>query len=66
MNKITSLEELEVIRSNGLKKYMPDAGRIAVGCGTCGIGNGANDVYSAFEKELKKRRSKVFLTKTGC
>ena len=34
--------------------------------GTCGIGNGADKVYDAFEKELKKAKSKIILSRTGC
>jgi NADH-quinone oxidoreductase subunit F len=64
--RISNEDELKAIQSKGLKKYMPDAGRIAVGMGTCGMGNGADDVYLAFEKELKKRKMKIYLTRTGC
>jgi len=64
--KITDINSLNAVKEKGMAKYLPSKIRIAVGMGTCGIGNGADEVYQAFEKEIKKRKLKVFLTKTGC
>ncbi|MBF0522748.1 MAG: FAD-dependent oxidoreductase [Candidatus Omnitrophica bacterium] len=54
------------IKEQGMKKIFPQKVRIAVGMGTCGIGNGADEVYRALEKKIKKRKLKIYLTKTGC
>ncbi|MDI6891996.1 MAG: NADH-quinone oxidoreductase subunit NuoF [Actinomycetota bacterium] len=40
--------------------------QIIIGLGTCGIAAGAWDVWTAFEKELKKRKVKAELKQTGC
>ncbi|MFA5099335.1 MAG: FAD-dependent oxidoreductase [Candidatus Omnitrophota bacterium] len=66
MTKITNLEELKAIQEKGRKIYLPRQGRIAVGMGTCGTGNGADRVYDAFAIELHKRKSDIALVKTGC
>ncbi|MFH0947804.1 MAG: NADH-quinone oxidoreductase subunit NuoF [Elusimicrobiota bacterium] len=75
--KITNLDTLNSVQKKGLTKFLPDcsAPRIAVGLGTCGIGNGAQDIYEAFRNNLGKNLQKneesfrmggVYLTKTGC
>lgn len=40
--------------------------QVIIGLGTCGIAAGAWDVWTAFEKELKKRKVKAELKQTGC
>jgi len=57
---------LSSIREKGLNKLLPKKPRLAVGMGTCGIGNGAQEVYEALKKELKKKKLDLFLVKTGC
>ena len=64
--KITSLKDLEMIKAAGLKKILPDKPRIAIGMGTCGLGNGAAEVFEAFSKALAKKKVPAFLTKVGC
>ena len=64
--KIVTLEELNQIKQKGLKKILPDKPRVSVGMGTCGIGNGALDVYQAFAKVFAEKSMDVYLTKTGC
>jgi NADH-quinone oxidoreductase subunit F len=59
-------EALEKMKEQGIKKLFPQRPCIAVGMGTCGIGNGAHEVYGAFEKEIKRKKLKVRLKKTGC
>ena len=39
---------------------------ILVGMGTCGLANGAQDVYDMFEQELKKYEIDAVLSKVGC
>lgn len=57
---------LEKIKEQGLKKILPGKPRIAVGMDTCGIGNGAQETFRAFEKILRSRKINAYLTKTGC
>ena len=64
--RITSFKDLNTVKENGLKKYLPSKIRIAVGMGTCGIGTGAEDVFKEFALALKKNKINAYLTKTGC
>ena len=64
--KVRDAATLEKVRQQGLLKFLPDAPRISVGAGTCGIGNGANEVYESFQKAIKAKRLKIQLTKVGC
>ncbi|MCU0665521.1 MAG: FAD-dependent oxidoreductase [Candidatus Omnitrophica bacterium] len=64
--KIMNLNDLQVVREKGLSKIFTDRPRIAVGLGTCGIGNGADQVYKAFASGITKRKLKINLTKVGC
>lgn len=60
------LQSLHAAKDKGLEKLLPKKIRIAVGMGTCGIGNGAQEVYDAFKEELKKKGVEAFLVQTGC
>ena len=64
--KIKNIEDLDKIKQAGLKKILPNKLRIAVGMGTCGLGNGAQEVFQAFTKALAKRKIPALLTKVGC
>jgi NADH-quinone oxidoreductase subunit F len=64
--KISDYNSLQKVREQGLKKYLPDRPRIAVGMGTCGIGNGADEVLEEFSRQLKKKKINAYLTRTGC
>ncbi len=64
--KINNIEDLDRIKEAGLKKILPNQPRIAIGMGTCGLGNGAQKVFQAFTKALAKRRIPALLTKVGC
>jgi NADH-quinone oxidoreductase subunit F len=64
--KIKNIQDLDKIREDGLKKMLPKVTRIAVGMGTCGLGNGAQEVFQAFSKALAKRKIPALLTKVGC
>jgi NADH-quinone oxidoreductase subunit F len=54
------------VREAGLAKLLPGKPRIAVGMGTCGSGNGAEAVYSAFASEIDARGLDVQLVPVGC
>jgi len=64
--KITDLNTFDTVKQKGLTKFLPDKPRIAVGMGTCGIGNGAKEIYETFKELIDKRNSDIYLTKTGC
>jgi NADH-quinone oxidoreductase subunit F len=65
--KIQDLATLKKMQADGMAKLLPATQpRIAVGMGTCGRGTGAEEVYKAFEHELKVRKVSALLTKTGC
>ncbi len=64
--KIRDLEALNSVRQQGLTKYKPARPRIAVGLGTCGIGNGAEDVYQAFTSAVHTLGADVQIDRVGC
>jgi len=64
--KINTAEDLKQLKEKALAKILPKKLRIAVGMGTCGLGNGASDVFQAFEQELAKKKLPALLTKVGC
>jgi NADH-quinone oxidoreductase subunit F len=64
--KVRDAASLEKIRVRGLAKFMPAVPKISVGAGTCGLGNGANDVYEAFDRAIKAKRLDIRLNKVGC
>ena len=66
MKPIRDLETLNAVREAGLAKVKPARPRIAVGMGTCGVGNGAEGVFHAFSDAIDKRGLDVDLVQTGC
>jgi len=64
--RIADLKQLNNIREKRLKQILPDRPRISVGMGTCGIGNGAEEVYKELEKILRKSKAGISLGKVGC
>ena len=65
--KVKTIQDLEEIKAAGLKKILPDNKiRIAVGMGTCGLGNGAQELHDAFAKFLSQHKIPALLTKVGC
>ncbi len=64
--KINDATMLEKIRQQGLVKIFPDVPKISVGMGTCGLGNGAKEVYESLQKAIRAKRAKIQLTLVGC
>ena len=64
--KITSLEQLEQIKQQGLALTYPEKIKIMVGMATCGISSGADKVYKALEKKICELGLDVALEITGC
>jgi len=63
---IKNAEDLRLIKEKGSAKLLSKCVRIAVGMGTCGIGNGARELFQAFKVALAKRKVPAVLTKVGC
>ena len=63
---IQDFAAFSAVREAGLAKLLPSKPRIAVGMGTCGSGNGAEAVYSAFASEIDARGLAVQLVPVGC
>ncbi len=71
MPRITSLEDLDRLKTQLIKKRNRDAAagtiRLAVGTGSCGIAAGALGVLHALKSGIKTRHLKhVVLVQTGC
>jgi NADH-quinone oxidoreductase subunit F len=64
--KIRDAATLEKVRKQGFARFMPEVPRISVGSGTCGIGNGADLVFDAFQKDIRQKHLKIDVTKVGC
>jgi NADP-reducing hydrogenase subunit HndC len=64
--KITTLEQLQKIKEQGLSLTYPDKLKIMVGMATCGISAGADKVYTALEKKIAESELDIILEKTGC
>jgi NADH:ubiquinone oxidoreductase subunit F (NADH-binding)/Pyruvate/2-oxoacid:ferredoxin oxidoreductase delta subunit len=63
--KINTLKELNKAKKRGLATLMPSRIKIMVGMATSGVISGAQDVYHAFETEIKKRKLDIILSRTG-
>jgi NADH-quinone oxidoreductase subunit F len=63
---VHDLASFSAARETGLAKLLPGRPRITVGMGTCGSGNGAEGVYSAFAAEIDARGLDVQLAPVGC
>ncbi|MBU0566633.1 NADH-quinone oxidoreductase subunit NuoF [bacterium] len=66
MRKISSLEDLNKVKEEGLKRLYPEKTKIMVGMATCGLATGAGKVYDALAEEIVRGKADVLLSKTGC
>ena len=66
MPRILDIGVFNAVRESGLAKLMPAIPRIAVGMGTCGQGNGAEEVYHALNEAIHRSGVDVMLTGVGC
>jgi NADH-quinone oxidoreductase subunit F len=64
--KINSLKDLEAVKAKGLKKVLPNKIMFSVGMGTCGIGNGAQEVLAEISQEIKKSKLTAIVKPVGC
>ena len=66
MPRIQDIGAFNATREAGIAKLMPSVPRIAVGMGTCGRGNGAEEVFHALNEAIQRSGLDVQLTSTGC
>ena len=64
--RIHDLDGLHDIRRTGMMKILSGKPRLGVGMGTCGIGNGARDVFKALAEALQQQSVDAQLTPVGC
>ncbi len=66
MPRIQDIGAFSAVREAGLTKLVPAVPRIAVGMGTCGRGNGAEGLYSAFAQAIERSGADLVLVPVGC
>ena len=66
MPRIQDIGAFSAVREAGLAKLVPAVPRIAVGMGTCGRGNGAEGLYSAFAQAIELNGADLVLALVGC
>ena len=59
-------EALNGVRERGLRKLFPGKPRIGVGLGTCGVGNGAREVFHAIADRLSNKGVEADVCTSGC
>ena len=58
--------ELEIIKQQNLWRIRPTTPMILVGMGTCGIGNGADTLYTQLQNKITANNFECFLKPVGC
>ena len=66
MPRILDIGAFNAVRESGLAKLMPAVPRMTVGMGTCGRGNGAEEVFHALNEAIQRSGLDVLLTGVGC
>ncbi|MGA2085740.1 MAG: FAD-dependent oxidoreductase [Terracidiphilus sp.] len=66
MLRILDIGAFNAVRESGLAKLIPAVPRLAVGMGTCGRGNGAEEVFHALNEAIQRNGLDVQLTGVGC
>jgi hypothetical protein len=66
MPRIQDIGVFNAVRESGLAKLMPAIPRLTVGMGTCGQGNGAEEVYHALHEAIQSSGIDAMLTGVGC
>jgi len=64
--EIRKTEDLEKLRTEGLKLISPDRSKITVGMATCGIAQGAREVFDAINEEISTLKGDIIVARTGC
>ena len=66
MPRILDIGAFNSVRESGLAKLMPAIPRLTVGMGTCGRGNGAEEVFHALNENIHRSGVDVLLAGVGC
>jgi NADH-quinone oxidoreductase subunit F len=66
MPRIQDIGAFNAVRESGLAKLLPGLPRITVGMGTCGRGNGAEEVFHALNEAIQRSGQEVLLAGVGC
>ncbi len=66
MPRIQDIGAFNAAREAGLARLLPGVPRIAVGMGTCGRGNGAEEVFHALNAAIQRDGLDVMLASVGC
>ena len=66
MPRIQDIGAFNAVRESGLAKLTPSIPRITVGMGTCGRGNGAEEVFHALNEAIQRSGLDVLLASVGC
>lgn len=66
MLRIQDLGSFQSVRELGLAKLLPSVPRITVGMGTCGRGNGAEELFHALKTAIGTSGQEVMLAGVGC
>jgi NADH-quinone oxidoreductase subunit F len=66
MPRILEISAFSDVRECGLAKLIPAVPRITVGMGTCGRGNGAEEVLHALNEVVDRNGQDVLLAGVGC
>ena len=66
MPRIQDIGAFNAVREAGLAKLTPSIPRITVGMGTCGRGNGAEEVFHALNEAIQRSGLDVLLASVGC
>src|SRR3569833_273663 len=64
--RIEDLGSFKSVRESGLRKLLGTIPRITVGMGTCGRGNGAEEVFHALHEATEQSGHEVQLAGVGC
>ena len=64
--KIGTISDVQKIKQKALQELFPKKMKLSVGLGSCGIAAGADAVYDALKKEVKKKKLDIQIAKTGC
>jgi NADH-quinone oxidoreductase subunit F len=66
MPRIQDISSFNAVRESGLAKMLPPVPRITVGMGTCGRGNGSEELFHALNGVIQNGGLDVMLTSVGC
>ena len=66
MPRIQDIGVFNAVREAGTAKLLPPIPRITVGMGTCGRGNGAEELYHALKDAIGRSGQEVLLAGVGC